>query len=76
MAALLAAWHDRGDAAVLAEPAPQVFSHGDGKAVFYSLKDRIRQRVPAPPPTAVAGAGWLPGMTPGARPAPHCGARR
>jgi aminoglycoside phosphotransferase (APT) family kinase protein len=30
MTALLAAWHDRGDAAVLAEPAPQVFSHGDG----------------------------------------------
>jgi len=30
MTALIATWHDRGDAAVLAEPAPLVFSHGDG----------------------------------------------
>jgi thiamine kinase-like enzyme len=27
---LIRAWHDHGDDAVLAEPAPRVFSHGDG----------------------------------------------
>jgi aminoglycoside phosphotransferase (APT) family kinase protein len=30
LTALITAWHDRRDAAVLAEPAPLVFSHGDG----------------------------------------------
>lgn len=30
MTALVTAWHERGDAAVLAEPAPLGFSHGDG----------------------------------------------
>jgi aminoglycoside phosphotransferase (APT) family kinase protein len=30
MTAMIATWHDRGDATVLAEPAPRVLSHGDG----------------------------------------------
>jgi aminoglycoside phosphotransferase (APT) family kinase protein len=30
MRGLIATWHDCGDVAVLAEPAPLVFSHGDG----------------------------------------------
>jgi len=41
MTALLTTWHHRGDAAVLAEPAPLVFSHGDGNLDNWLWHDYI-----------------------------------
>ncbi|GAA5111018.1 aminoglycoside phosphotransferase family protein [Haloechinothrix salitolerans] len=41
MAAMIGTWHDRGDAAVLAEPAPRVLSHGDGNLDNWHWHDFI-----------------------------------
>lgn len=41
MTAMIAAWHNRGDAAVLAEPAPRVLSHGDGNLENWHWHDFI-----------------------------------
>lgn len=41
MTAMIRAWHDRGDATVLAEPAPRVLSHGDGNLDNWHWHDFI-----------------------------------
>jgi len=44
MRSLLDAWHERGDAAVLAEPAPRIFSRGDSNLLNW-LWDELDVRV-------------------------------